>query len=133
MAAGAGDVGVDGLLDGAVSVVEHDGGISWVKFGFEEGPGDVLEDDGGGGGGVIDDGYLVDVVGVDEGFEEGAGTEDVGFEVVEVEGVGLVKELELVFLLGGDDGRWAGSEAAVVDTGNGGVVVGEFGGDVGEG
>jgi len=37
-----------------------------LELPFAEVPGGVLEDDGGGGGGVVDDGDLIDVVGVDE-------------------------------------------------------------------
>lgn len=40
--------------------------------------------------------------------------------------VGLPEELELMVLLGVEYGSWAGAEAAVVDPGNGGVVVGEL-------
>lgn len=79
MSAGSCDVGVDGFLHGTVGVVEHDGDIARVEFRLEECPGDVLEDDGGGGCGVIDDGDLVDVVGIDEGLEVGPGAEDGGF------------------------------------------------------
>lgn len=53
--------------------------------------------------------------------------------MIEVEGIGLVEVLELVFLLGGDYGLRAAAEAAVVDAGDGGVVVGEFRLDVWEG
>lgn len=40
--------------------------------------------------------------------------------------VGLPEELELMVLLGVEYGSWAGAEAAVVDPGNGGVLVGEL-------
>lgn len=92
-----------------------------------EGPRRVLEHDGGGGGGVVDDGDLVDVFGVDEVFDYGSRLEDTLFELVEVEVVGLPKELDLPPLLGGDDGGGAAAEAAVVDAGDGRVVVREFG------
>nr|GMC53190.1 hypothetical protein Iba_chr01dCG4330 [Ipomoea batatas] len=55
---GAGDVGLDALLDGAVGVVENHGGVSAVEAGGEEGPSDVLEDYGHGGGGIVDDGIV---------------------------------------------------------------------------
>ena len=98
-----------------------------------EGPGGLLEDDGGGGGGVVDDGDLVDVLGVDEVFEDGAGAEDPLLELVEVEVVGLPEVAELPAVLGGDDGRRAAPEAAVVDASDGGVVVGELRSDLGVG
>lgn len=46
--------------------------------------------------------------------------------MVEVEGVGLFEVFELPLVLGGDYGFGAGSEASVVDAGDGWVVVGEF-------
>lgn len=125
-AAGAGHVGLDGLLDCAVSVVEHDGDVALVEEALGEGPGGALEDDGGGGGGVVDDGDLVDVVGVDELFDESPGLENAGLEVVKVEVVGLAEVLELEKLLGLYDGGRTAAEAAVVDAGDGGVVVGEL-------
>lgn len=72
MAAGATDVGVDGLLDGAVGVVEHDDGVAPLESAFCEGPSDLLEDDCGGGGGVVDKGDFIDVVGVDEVLDQGS-------------------------------------------------------------
>ena len=68
-AAGARDIGLDGLLDRTVGVVEHDGGVTLVESALGEGPGGLLEDDGGGGGGVVDDGDLVHVAGVDQIFD----------------------------------------------------------------
>lgn len=133
MSPGAGDVSLDGLLDGAVGVVEHDDGVASLEFGLGEAPGGLLEDDGGGGGGVVDDGDLVDVVGVDEVLDDGAGVEDAALEVVEVEAIGLGQVPELPAALGLDDGVGARPEAAVVDSGHGGVVVSEFGGDFGRG
>lgn len=86
----------------------------------------MLEDDGGGGGGVIDDRDLVDVFGVDEFLDDGSGLKDSVFEVVEVEVVRLAEIFELPVLLGGDDGGGAASKAAVVDTSDGRVVMGEL-------
>lgn len=106
--------------------MEHDGDVALVEAALGEGPGDALEDDGGGGGGVVDDGDLVDVVGVDELFDESPGLENAGLEVVKVEMVGLAEEVELDELLGLDYGGRTAAEAAVVDAGDGGVVVGEF-------
>lgn len=76
MAAGAGDVSLDGLFDSAVGIVKHDGSVTGVEFGLKEQPGDVLEDDGGGGGGVIDEGNFVDVIGVDKGLDELPGSKN---------------------------------------------------------
>lgn len=44
------------------------------------------------------------MVGVDQVFNYGPGTEDGGLEVVEVEGVGLFEVFELPLVLGGDYG-----------------------------
>lgn len=55
MAAGSGEVGFDGFFNCAVRVVEHDGGIAFLKSAFGEAPSDLLENDCGCGGGVIDD------------------------------------------------------------------------------
>ena len=118
VAAGAGHVSLDGLLDSAVGVVEHDDGVAGAEPALPEGPGDLLEDDGGGGGGVVDDGDLVDVIGVDQVLDEGSGFEDGGFEVVEVEVVGLAEVEVLVEGLDGQDRRRAAAEAAVVDAGD---------------
>lgn len=123
VAAGAGNVGVDGFLNGAVGVVEEDDGVAGLEGGGGESPGGVLEDDGGGGGGVVDDGDLVDVIGVDEALDEEARLEDGRLEGVVVEMVGLAEEEELVAVLRGDDGGGAAAEAAVVDAGDGRVVV----------
>lgn len=130
MAASAGNVGLDGLLNGAVGVVEEEDGVAGLEGGGGESPSGVLEDDGGGGGGVVDDGDLVNVIGVDEVLDEDAGLEDGGLEGVEVEMVGLAEEEQLVALLGGDDGGGAAAEAAVVYAGDGRVVMGEFGLDL---
>lgn len=133
MAASAGDVGLDGLLHGAEGIVEHDHGVALVEIALSEGPGDVLEYDGRGGGGVVHEGDLVDVVGVDEVFDEGAGSEEGGLEAVEVEVVGLAEEETLPSELGGKDGGGAAAEAAIVNAGDGGVVVGELVADLGSG
>lgn len=126
MAPRARNVGLDGLLNSAVGVVEDEDSVAGLEGGGGESPGGVLEDDGGGGGGVVDDGDFVDVVGADEVLDEDAGLKDGGLKGVVVEGVGLAEEEELVALLGGDDGGGAAAEAAVVDAGNRGVVVGEL-------
>lgn len=126
LAAGARDVRLDGLLHSAVGVVEEEDGVAWLEGGGGESPRGVLEDDGGGGGGVVDDGDLVDVVSVDQALDEDARLEDGGLEGVEVEGVGLAEEEQLVALLGGDDGGRAAAEAAVVNPGDGWVVVREL-------
>lgn len=57
--------------------------------------------------------------------------EDSGFEVVEVEVVGLAEVGELRAVLRGENGGGAATEAAVVDSRHRGVVVGEFGIDFG--
>ena len=46
--------------------MEHEDDVTLLELSFAEVPGGVLEDDGGGGGGVVNNGDLVDVVGVDE-------------------------------------------------------------------
>lgn len=45
----------------------------------------------------------------------------------------MAEQGELVVALGGEDGGGAATEAAVVDTGDGGVVVGEFGPELSSG
>lgn len=57
--------------------------------------------------------------------------EEAGLEVVDIKVVGLAEPLELEVFLSGKDGGRAASEAAVVDSGDGGVVVGEFGENLG--
>lgn len=133
MAAGARHVGLHRHLNGTVSIVKHNSSITLIEPAIGEGPADLLEHDGGGGGGVVDDGDLVHVVGVNQVLDYGTGAEDGGFEVVEVEGVGVSEVFELIFVLGGEDGFGAGSEAAVVDPGDVRVVVREFGSDLGGG
>ena len=85
-----------------------------------------MEDDSSCSGGIIDDGDFVEVLGIDEDLEEGAGAENAGFEVGEVEVIGLAKELELEVLLGVGNGGRATAKGAIVDTSYGGVVVAEF-------
>jgi len=46
--------------------VKHEDDITFLESSFAEVPCGVLEDDGGSGGGVVDNGDLIDVVGVDE-------------------------------------------------------------------
>lgn len=53
--------------------------------------------------------------------------EDCRFEMVEVEVIGLTEVFELPIVLSGDDGGRTGTETAVVNASDGGVVVGEFG------
>lgn len=67
-ATGAGDIGMDRFLDGAVGVVQYDGGVALVESALSEGPASVLKHNGGSGGGVINDGDLVHVIGVDQIF-----------------------------------------------------------------
>lgn len=124
--ASASDIGLHGHLNGTIRIVKHNSGIILIVPALGESPACLLEHDGGGGCGVIYDGDLVDVVGVDQVFNYCPGTEDGGLEVVEVEGVGLFEVFELPLVLGGDYGFGAGSEASVVDAGDGWVVVGEF-------
>lgn len=132
-AAGAPHVGLDGFLDGAVGVVQHEDDVALLEGSVVEGPGGLLEDDGGGGGGVVDEGDLVHVVGVDQVLDDGSGAEKAGLEVVEVELVRLAEVLELPVALHGDDGGRAAAEGAVVEARHGGVVVGEFRLDLGVG
>lgn len=120
------NVGLYGLLHGAVGVVEDEDSVTGLKKGGEKRPSGVLEDDGGGGGGVVNDGDFIDVVGVDQGLNQAAGPEDGGLKGVEVEVVGLAEVQELVALLGSHDGGGAAAKAAVVYPGDGRVVVGEF-------
>lgn len=129
-AACAGNVGMDGFLDGAIGIVEHDGSVSLVESALGEGPASVLEHNGGGRGGVINHGDLLDVVGVDQIFYYISSTENRGFELVVVKFVGLLEPSELPLSLGGGDGCRARPEAAVVEPGDGGVVVGELGPEV---
>lgn len=123
---GASNVSLNGLLDGLKGAMEHDDGVTFLKGALGECPADVLKDDGGGSSGVVDDGDLVDMVGVDERLDEGPGTEDAFLEVVEEEIVGLLEESELPALLGGNNGGRAAAEAAVVNSRNIQLVVGEL-------
>lgn len=63
------------------------------------------------------------MISVDEPLDDSSGLENPILEVVEVEVVGLAEELELEVPLGFDNGGRTAAEAAVVDTGDGGVVV----------
>ena len=129
MTAGAGDVGLDGFLDGAVGVMEHQNGVAGAELAAGEAPGDLLEDDGGGGCGVVDDGDLVDVVGVNQVLDDRSRMENPLLQLVEVEGVGLGEEPRLPLPLRRRDGARAAAEAAVVDPSDARVVVREFGSD----
>ena len=126
MPASTGEIGLNGLLYSTISIVKHNGNISLIEFSFCEAPCDVLEDDSSCSGGIIDDGDFVEVLGIDEALEEGAGAENAGFEVGEVEVIGLAKELELEVLLGVGNGGRATTKGAIVDASYGGVVVAEF-------
>ncbi|KAK3042331.1 hypothetical protein RJ639_002377 [Escallonia herrerae] len=90
---GAGEVRLDGFLDGAVAVVEHDGGVAhkfcWTR---RRASGD---------GGIVEDRDLVHMVGVDK----------------------VLDEIDLVSPLGDDDGGGAEAEPIIVDAGSGGDVV----------
>ena len=132
-AAGAHHVGLDGFLDGAVGVVQHEDDVALLEGSLVEGPGGLLENDGGGGGGVVDEGDLVHVAGVDQVLDDGAGAEEAALEVVEVELVRLAEVLELPVALHGDDGGRAAAKGAVVEARHGGFVVGEFRLDLGLG
>lgn len=70
------------------------------------------------------------MIGFDEGFDCLAGAEDGGFEVIEVEVVGLFKETQLITLLSFDDRGRARTEATVVNTGNVRVMMRELGADI---
>ncbi|KAA8527848.1 hypothetical protein F0562_035283 [Nyssa sinensis] len=121
-----------GLIDGAVGVVKHHNGavkhhngVTLLELSLSEGPAGLLQDDGRGGGGVVNDGDLVYVVGVNQVFDYGSGSEDGGFEVVDVESIGLTEEFELPLLLGSDNQGRARPEAAVIDPSDYLVVVKE--------
>lgn len=133
MPAGSCDVGFNGLLDSAVGIVKHNDGIPFVVLALGEGPGGLLEDDGGSGGGVVDEGDLVDAFGIDEVLDYSPGATNPILELVEVEIVGLGEVLELPLSLGLEDRGGTAPEAAVVDAGDAGVVVGEFREDFGVG
>lgn len=70
------------------------------------------------------------MIGFNEGFDCLAGPEDGGFEVIEVEVVGLFKETQLITLLGFDDRGRAGTETTIVDTGDFRVVMRELRADI---
>ncbi|GER45875.1 tryptophan synthase alpha chain [Striga asiatica] len=125
-APGTGNISLDGLLDGLESAVEHDNSIALLEAALGKGPTNMLKNNGGGCGGVVHYGNLVNVVGINEILDDGAGMEDLALEVIHEEIVGLAEEAELPPLLGGDDGGRAASEAAVVDSGDAGLVVGEL-------
>lgn len=91
----------------------------------------MLKNNGGSSGGVVDDGYLINMVGVDKILNDGAGLNYLRLEVIEEEVVRLAEESELPSSLGGDNGGGAAPEAAVVDSGDSGLVVGEFVADFG--
>lgn len=99
---------------------------------FEVVAGEAVKDDGGGGGGVVEEGEVVDGVGIDEVCDCGARGEDAGAEDGGEEVVGLVEEAVLPRGLCGEDGAGTASEAAVVDACDAVLVVREFVGN-GEG
>lgn len=111
--------------------MKHDDSIALLEFALGESPGGLLEHYGGGGGGVVNDGDLVDVVGIDEVLDDGPGMENALFELVEVETVRLGQVRELPPALGLDYGVRARPETAVVDSGDIRVVMGELGSDFG--
>lgn len=86
----------------------------------------MLKNNGSSSGGVVDDGYLINMVGVDKILNDGAGMNYLRLEVIEEEVVGLAEESELPSSLGGDNGGGAASEAAVVDSSDSGLVVGKL-------
>lgn len=109
--------------------MEHQNGVAGAELAAGEAPGDLLEDDGGGGGGVVDDGDLVDVVGVNQVLDDRSRMENPLLQLVEVEGVGLGEEPRLPLHLRRRDGARAAAEAAVVNPSDARVVVREFGSD----
>lgn len=86
----------------------------------------MLKNNGSSCGGVVDDGDLINMVGVDKILNNGAGLNYLRLEVIEEEVIGLAEESELPPSLGGDDGGGAAPEAAVVESGDSGLMVGEF-------
>lgn len=126
MAAGARDVRVDGLLDGAVGVVEHDDRVSLREGSLGEGPRDLLENYGCSSGRVVNKRNLVDVLGVNEVLNDEPRSEERGLKDVEIEVIWLADKEKLPLSLGGKDGGGAAAEAAVVDAGHGWVMVGEL-------
>ena len=65
MATDAADIGVGGLLDGAVDAVEHDVGVVPLTSAFHEGPSGLLEGDHDGGSGIANEGDFIVVVSID--------------------------------------------------------------------
>lgn len=86
----------------------------------------MLENDCGGSGGVINDGDFVNVLSVDEFFDDGSGMEDSFLEVVEIKVVRLTEGFELPLTLSCEDRGRTATESSVVEACYGGVVVGEF-------
>lgn len=64
--------------------------------------------------------------GINKILDDGAGMDDLALEVIEEEIVRLAEEAELPSPLGCDDGGGTAAKAAVVDSGDTGLVVGEF-------
>lgn len=69
------------------------------------------------------------MVGIDEVLDDGSGLANSLLELVEVEIVRLGQVLELPSSLSFNNGGRAATEAAVVDSGDIGVMVRKFGGD----
>lgn len=86
----------------------------------------MLENDCRRSGGVVDERNFANVVGVNEVLNDEARSEDRWMKGVEIEIVRLAEEEELPLRLGGKDGGGAAAEAAVVDAGDGWVMVGEL-------
>ena len=60
LAVGATDIGVNGLLDSTIGVVEHDDEVAFLESAFRECPSSLLKDDYGDGGGVINEGDFIE-------------------------------------------------------------------------
>lgn len=86
----------------------------------------MLENNCGGGCSIINERDIFNVVSIDEVFDDNTRIKNSFSERVREEVVGLSKEAELPGVLSGEDGAGTASEAAVVDSGDGGLVVGEF-------
>jgi hypothetical protein len=106
--------------------VKHDDSVSFIELSFMESPRCLLKNDSSGSGGVIHNGDFVEVLSVDEFFDDRSGMEDSVFEVVEVEVIGLTEEFELPLTLSCKDGGWTATKGSVVEACYVGVVVGEF-------
>lgn len=104
-----------------------------MEFTVGEGTAYLLEDDGSSGGGVVDEGDLIHVVSINKVFNNCPRVEYPLAERIEVEIVGLLKELELPLPLGSEHRSGAAPEATVVDSGYARQVVSELSSDFGFG